>query len=71
MVGVMSSVVEIPADQASAKLRRFGESQGREMPRWSTERLITTVSECIRRLPGRWKATPYGKSIEVLREQAV
>ena len=65
IVGVMTSVMEMPVDQAFAKLRWFSESQGRELPEWCTESFVAEVSKCMRRLRGHWKATPYGESMEI------
>jgi hypothetical protein len=66
IVGVMSSVMEMPVDQAFAKLRWFRESQGQELPEWCTESFVAKVSERMRRLQGQWKATPYGESMEIV-----
>jgi hypothetical protein len=65
IVGVMSSVVHMPVDQAFAKLRWFSESQGQEPPEWCTESFVAEVSERMRRLQGQWKATSYGESMEI------
>jgi hypothetical protein len=65
IVGVMSSVVEMPLTQAFAKLRWFSESQEQELPAWCTESFVAEVSERMRRLQGQWKATPYGESMEI------
>jgi hypothetical protein len=65
IVGVMTGVVEMPADQAFAKLRWFSESQGQKQPDWCTERFVANVSELMRRLQGQWKATPYGEAMEI------
>ncbi len=66
IVGVMSSVVAMPVDQAFAKLRWFSESQGKEPPDWCSESFVATVSERMRRLLGQWKSTPYGESVEIV-----
>lgn len=65
IVGVMSSVVTLPVDQAFAKLRWFSEAQRQEPPEWCTERFVAAVCERMRRLQGKWKATPYGESMEI------
>lgn len=65
IVGVMSSVMRRPVDQAFAKLRWFSESQGQEPPPWCTASFVAEVSERMRRLQGKWKATSYGESMEI------
>jgi len=65
IVGAMSSIVAMPVDQGFAKLRWFSESQGQEPPEWCTESFVVNVSEHMRRLLGRWKATPYGESMRI------
>jgi hypothetical protein len=64
-VGLMTGVVDLPEDQAFAKLRWYAESQGQELPAWCTEPFVAEVRELMRRLQGRWKATPYGESMEI------
>jgi hypothetical protein len=65
IVGVMSSVVEMPVDRAFAKLRWFSESQTQELPEWCTKSFVAEVSERVRRLQGQWKATSYNESMEI------
>jgi hypothetical protein len=65
IVGVMSSVVAMPANEAFAKLLWLSTSQGQEQPEWCTERFVADVCERMRSLQGQWKATPYGKSMEI------
>ena len=65
IVGVMSGVVGMTVDEAFAKLRWFSESQGQKLPEWCTERFVADVVEHMRRLLGQWKATPYGKSMDI------
>jgi hypothetical protein len=65
IVGVMSSVVGMPVDQAFAKLVWFSESQGQEPPDWCTRSFVAEVCELMRQLQGRWKATPYGESMAI------
>lgn len=64
-VGLMSGVVNLPEDQAFAKLRWYQETQGQEAPDWCTESFVAEVRERMRRLQGQWKATPYGESMEI------
>jgi hypothetical protein len=64
-VGMMSGVIDLPQDQAFARLRWYHETQGQVMPKWCTERFVEQVRERMRRLQGRWRATPYGETMEV------
>jgi len=65
-VGLMTGVVDLPDDQAFAKLRWYQETQGQEPPAWCTEAFVAEVRERMRRLQGQWKATPYGESMEIV-----
>ncbi|MDX1561355.1 MAG: hypothetical protein R3305_00415 [Gammaproteobacteria bacterium] len=65
-VGMMTGVVKLPEDAAFAAIRGYHESQGSELPNWCTERFVADVRECMRRLLGEWKATPYGQTMEVV-----
>ncbi len=40
--------------------------QGETPPPWFTLALVTDVRERMRRLFGRWKATPYGTALELI-----
>ena len=66
IVGVMTGVSELPLEQAMAKLRWFSESQGQALPDWCTETFVAEVGGRMRQLLGRWKATPYGESMEIV-----
>jgi hypothetical protein len=48
-----------------AGLRRYAEALETRLPGWLTEELVSRVEERLRRLVGRWKATPYGAKMEV------
>ena len=65
IVGLMTGVVEMPPDEAIAKLRWFSESQGQGLPAWCTESFVAEVCERMRRLQGQWRATPFGQSMEI------
>jgi hypothetical protein len=65
IVGLMSGVMDLPADRALARLRWFSESQRQAPPEWCTEQFVSAVSERMRQLKGQWKATPYGHSLEI------
>ena len=34
-------------------------------PRWFTPAFVAAVRECLRQLTGRWKATPFGETMEL------
>lgn len=65
IVGAMTSVVEMPLEQAFARLCWFSESQNEAPPHWCTEIFVAEVSERMRRLRGQWRATPYGQAMEI------
>ena len=65
IVGVMTGVVELPAGDAFAKLLWLCESQRRDPPDWCTDSFVADVIEQMRRLQGRWKATPFGEAMEI------
>jgi hypothetical protein len=65
IVGVMSGVAQMPVDQAFDKLCWFRETQGQELPEWCTREFVAEVAELMRRLMGRWKATPYSETMEI------
>lgn len=69
-VGLMSGVVGLPDEEAWAKLGWYHETQQQEPAEWCTEAFVAEVRECLRRLQGRWKATPYGESMEILWDEA-
>lgn len=66
IVGVMSGVVEMPVDQALARLRWFSESQKQPLPEWCSERFVSKVCESMRQMLGQWKATAFGESMEIV-----
>jgi hypothetical protein len=48
-----------------AGMRRFATALDAPLPDWLTEPLVTRVQERLRRLRGRWNATPYGASMDL------
>jgi hypothetical protein len=65
VVGVMTSVVNMPVDEALAKLNWYRETQGQEPFDWCTREFVAQVLERMRRMLGQWKATPYGETMEI------
>jgi hypothetical protein len=64
-VGLMSGVLGLPLEEAWAKLCWYYETQEQERPEWCTETFVAEVRECLRRLQGQWKATPYGETMDI------
>lgn len=48
-----------------AGIQRFAAGLGATMPPWLTEAFVEAVQERMRGLQGRWKATPFGGSMEL------
>jgi len=66
VVGALSASVKgRSAAGVVAGMRRFADSLDATMPEWLTEAFVQGVQERMRRLMGRWKATPYGASMEL------
>jgi hypothetical protein len=65
IVGVMSGITEMPVQQAFKKLCWYSESQGQELPGWCSPEFVGDVLERMRRLQGRWRATPFGESMTI------
>jgi hypothetical protein len=61
----MSGVTDMPVGQAYRKLCWFSEAQRTGPPEWCTEIFVGDVVERMRRSMGRWKATPFGESMEI------
>lgn len=70
IVGVMTTVVPLPVEQALSKLRWFSETQSQEIPDWCNEHFVGTVCERMRQLIGEWKATAFGETMEIAWEPA-
>jgi hypothetical protein len=66
IVGVMTGVTEMSVDQAFEKLGWFSETQGQEPPEWCTVSFVGDVLKRMRQLQGRWKATAYGATMEII-----
>ena len=66
MVGVLSGATKgQSAHQILAGLQRYAEATESPLPPWVTERFVEAVQERMRRLVGRWKATPFGGAMEL------
>ena len=66
-VGMMTGALKsnASADEAIEKLRWYHETQDQELPGWLTANFVADVCERMRRLEGKWKATPFGGSMEI------
>ena len=64
-VGMMTNVVQLPADEAWEKVRWYHDTQGMAPPSWCTEDFVAKCCESMRRMLGRWKATPFGETMEL------
>lgn len=66
-VGMMTGAIKsgAPARDVIAILRQYHEALGQEMPEWCTEEFVARVRERMRQIQGRWKATAYGKAMEI------
>lgn len=56
---------EIDPDAFAARLRDVQASMGFAMPAWLTGDMIRGALERLRQLQGRWKATPFGQTMEL------
>jgi hypothetical protein len=63
MTGVIKNGT--PVEQALAAIHRYYEALGQAVPEWYTEGFVAGVRERMRQIQGRWKATPYGKTMEI------
>lgn len=66
-VGMMTGAIRsgTTAEESVERLRWYHETQEQAVPAWCTETFVTGVRECMRRLEGQWKATPFGETMEV------
>jgi hypothetical protein len=69
IVGVMSGITDMPVPQAFEKLCWYSESQGEQPAVWCTMEFVEHVLERMRQLLGRWRATPYGESMDITWEE--
>jgi hypothetical protein len=66
IVGALSAAAKgMPAARTMAMMESYAQSIGATLPGWLTEPLVVAVQERIRQLLGRWKATPYGGTMEL------
>ena len=71
VVGALSSIAKgVAGDVFLARFHDYAENVGIATPEWLTPVFVSGVEERMRRLLGRWKATPFGEAM-TLRVAAV
>ena len=66
IVGALTGAVKgESASHLVTALRGHAETLDWPMPEWLTEDFVVAVQERMRQLLGRWRATPYGGSMEL------
>lgn len=66
IVGAMSAAVKgQPAEEVVASLRRNATALPWSIPAWFHVEFVAAVQERMRRLLGRWRATPFGGALEL------
>jgi hypothetical protein len=66
VVGALSGIAKgVPGSVIFAAYRDAATTAGTKVPGWLTAELASAVQERMRRLLGRWRATPYGDSMEL------
>jgi len=53
------------AVQLIAGMRRFAQALGQGLPAWLSETMLAGALERLRQVQGRWRATPYGGTLEL------
>jgi len=68
VVGALTGALrqdDLDADAFVAQVTEFLEIYDERPPRWLTSAFVLAVRERMRRLMGRWKATPFGETLEL------
>jgi hypothetical protein len=66
IVGALHGVAKgETAKDLVAAVRGYSVVVGVRVPAWLTEEFVVAVKERMRKLVGRWKATPYGESMDL------
>lgn len=66
VVGALSSVTKGRTPEALVSgLAHYAESLGQPWPTWLTVPFVEAVQERMRRLVGRWRATPFGRTMDL------
>jgi len=66
IVGALSAIAKgRSAREVAAGIQVWTEAAGLEVPPWLTGDLVDAVQERLRRLLGRWRATPFGEAMDL------
>jgi hypothetical protein len=67
VVGAFTGALEggLDPDAFVARVAEFLEIYDERAPRWLTREFVLAVAERMRQLEGRWKATPFGQTMEL------
>ncbi|HEY5009456.1 MAG TPA: hypothetical protein VII42_15765 [Caulobacteraceae bacterium] len=68
VVGALTGALQaeyLDADAFVARARDYLDIYDERAPRWFTPALVLAVRERIRQLEGRWRATPFGETMEL------
>jgi hypothetical protein len=68
VVGALTGVfkqTEPDAPAAVAQMRDYMQDIGARPPAWLTAEFVLQVKDRLRQLKGRWKATPFGETMEL------
>jgi hypothetical protein len=68
VVGALTGALQdqgLGADAFVAQVSEYLDLFEERAPRWVTPTFITAVRELMRQLMGRWKATPFGETLEL------
>ena len=67
VVGVLSGLVKGRTPEELVEgFQSYAASIGSDVPTWLTVQFLSAVAERMRQLVGRWKATPYGETMELM-----
>jgi hypothetical protein len=69
VVGALTGALQhydLDADAFAAQVREYLDIYEERTPRWFTPAFIAAVRERMRQLTGRWQATPFGGTMELV-----
>jgi hypothetical protein len=69
VVGALTGALQqddLDADAFVAQVREYLDIYEERAPRWFTPAFIAAVRERMRQLDGRWRATPFGETMELV-----
>lgn len=68
VVGALTGALtgeDLDADAFVEQATEYLDLHDERAPRWFTPALVLAVRECMRQLEGRWRATPFGETMEL------